>query len=71
MFITRKRLNQIKEHERHEKEREMYRDREIYDLNQRIWRLEGRITALEKNANPITTCPATVSCKIPDVDITV
>lgn len=47
MFITRKRLEEIKAHERWEWESKVNREREISEMHQKIWELEHRLDLLE------------------------
>lgn len=58
MFITRKRLEEIKDHERWEFERKLSREREISDIHQDIWELKRRLDKLEGKTNPVpeVTC---------------
>ena len=53
MFITRKRLEEIKAHERWEHERQLNREREISDIHQEIWGLRCRLDKLEGKTNPV------------------
>ena len=46
MFITRKRLEEIKSHERWEHERRLDREREISDIRSRLWELEDKVARL-------------------------
>lgn len=55
MFITRKRLEEIKDHERWELERKLSREREISEIHQDIWELKRRLDKLEGNTNPVST----------------
>lgn len=48
MFITRKRLEDIKSHERWEHERRLNREREMSDMWQRLHELEYKVAKLEK-----------------------
>ena len=47
MFITRKRLEEIKSHERWEHERRLDREREISDIRSRLWELEDKVARLD------------------------
>lgn len=53
MFITRKRLEEIKAHERWEYESELNREREIRDIHDEIWELRRRLDKLEGKTNPV------------------
>lgn len=48
MFITRKRLEDIKSHERWEHERRLNREREMSDMWQRLHELEYKVAMLER-----------------------
>ena len=52
MFITRRRLEEIKQSTRWEREREIDREREISEMHQKIWELERRLDKLEGKTNP-------------------
>lgn len=53
MFITRKRLEEIKQGARWEYERQLNREREISDMHQEIWELRRRLDTLEGKTNPV------------------
>lgn len=53
MFITRKRLEEIKDHERWEFESKLNREREIRDIHDEIWALRRRLDKLEGKTNPV------------------
>ena len=47
MFITRKRLEEIKSHERWEHESRLNREREMSDIRSRLYELEHKVAVLE------------------------
>lgn len=57
MFITRKRLEEIKSHERWEHESRLNREREMSDMRIRLHELEYKVAMLErefgKKPNPV------------------
>lgn len=53
MFITRKRLEEIKSGVRWEYESKLNREREISDIHQEIWELRRRLDKLEGKTNPV------------------
>lgn len=53
MFITRKRLEEIKSATRWEYESKLNREREISDIHQEIWELRRRLDKLEGKTNPV------------------
>ena len=55
MFITRKRLEQIKQSAKWETEKEITRERQISEMWQHIFELEHRLDRLEGKTNPIPT----------------
>lgn len=63
MFITQKRLEEIKSHERWEHENRLNREREMSDMWERVRKLEHRVALLEhelgKKPNPVN--PETVT----------
>ena len=58
MFITRKRLEEIKSHERWEHESRLNREREMSDMRIRLHELEYKVAMLErefgKKPNPVS-----------------
>lgn len=58
MFITRKRLEEIKSDTRWEYETKLERERQFRDLQNEIWELRRRIDKLEGKTNPVpeATC---------------
>lgn len=53
MFITRKRLEEIKSDTRWEYETKLERERQFRDLQNEIWELRRRIDKLEGKTNPV------------------
>lgn len=53
MFITRKRLEEIKSHERWETERHIDREREMGQIRERLYQLERKVEVLEGTATPV------------------
>lgn len=53
MFITRKKLEEIKNTTRWEYESQLNREREIRDMHDEIWQLRRRLDALEGKTNPV------------------
>lgn len=53
MFITRRRLEEIKSATRWEYERQLNREREISDIHEEIWELRRRLDKLEGKTNPV------------------
>ena len=59
MFITRKRLEEIKSHERWEHESRLNREREISDIRSRLWELEDKVARLEMKMGNVVTAKTT------------
>lgn len=53
MFITRKKLEEIKSATRWEYESQLNREREIRDIHDEIWELRRRLDKLEGKTNPV------------------
>lgn len=53
MFITRKKLEEIKSATRWEYESQLNREREIRDMHDEIWELRRRLDKLEGKTNPV------------------
>ena len=53
MFITRKKLEEIKSATRWEYESQLNREREIRDMHDEIWQLRRRLDTLEGKTNPV------------------
>jgi hypothetical protein len=53
MFITRKKLEEIKSATRWEYESQLNREREIRDMHDEIWQLRRRLDMLEGKTNPV------------------
>ena len=53
MFITRRRLEEIKSATRWEYESQLNRDREIREIHEEIWELSCRLDKLEGKTNPV------------------
>lgn len=53
MFITRKKLEEIKSATRWEYESQLNREREIRDMHDEIWQLRRRLDKLEGKTNPV------------------
>lgn len=58
MFITRKRLEEIKSNTRWEYETKLERERQFRDLQNEIWEMRRRLDKLEGKTNPVpeATC---------------
>ena len=54
MFITQKRLEDIKANERWKHENRLNREREMSDMWERVRKLEYKVAMLEKKVNPAT-----------------
>ena len=68
MFITRKRLEEIKAHERWEHESRLDREREISDIRSRLWELEDKVARLEmKMGNVVTAKTISIPKAAPEV----
>lgn len=61
MFITRKKLEEIKSATRWEYESQLNREREIRDMHDEIWQLRRRLDMLEGKTNPVPEVVCTES----------
>lgn len=64
MFITRRRLEEIKSHERWKREGELNREREMSEMWTRLHELEHKVALLEGNATATAVHTPVVNAKL-------